>query len=142
VARAYDANDDLVLAGAILHDIGKLQELTYEVGSASYTRDGNLVGHIGLGLMLTREAINAVPGFPDGLRAQVEHLVASHHGTRDHGSPVEPKTIEAFILAVTDDLDAKINQVRRAVREDAGDAEFTGWHKRLGRVLFKGTETS
>jgi 3'-5' exoribonuclease len=139
IARAYGANEDLVLAGVVLHDIGKLQELSYEHGSVSYTRDGNLIGHIGLGLILAREAITAIPGFPDGLRAQVEHLIASHHGTRDHGSPVEPKTIEAFILAMTDDLDAKINQVRRAVREDAGDEEFTAWHKRLGRVLFKGS---
>ena len=63
----------------------------------------------------------------------------SHHGTREHGSPVEPKTIEAFILASVDELDARINQVRRAVQEDAGDGEFTAWHKRLGRVLYKGS---
>jgi 3'-5' exoribonuclease len=139
VARAYGASEDLVLAGVILHDIGKLQELSFDHGAPGYTRDGNLVGHIALGLILTREAITAIPGFPDALRAQVEHLIASHHGTREHGAPVEPKTIEAFILAMTDDLDAKINQVRRAVREDAGDEEFTAWHKRLGRVLFKGS---
>jgi 3'-5' exoribonuclease len=68
----------------------------------------------------------------------VEHLVASHHGTREYGSPTEPKTIEAFILSAVDDLDAKINQVRRAVRDDPGQDEFTAWHKRLGRVLYKG----
>ena len=138
VARAYGVNEDLVLTGVVLHDIGKLQELSYSHGTTNYTRDGNLVGHIGLGLILTREAINRIPGFPEDLRAQVEHLILSHHGTRDHGSPVEPKTVEAFILAMVDDLDAKINQVRRAVREDAGDDEFTGWHRRLGRVLYKG----
>ena len=75
----------------------------------------------------------------DGLGvAQVEHLVMSHHGTRDHGSPVEPKTIEAFILAAVDELDSKLNQVRRAIREDVEGDEFTAWHRRLGRVLFKG----
>jgi 3'-5' exoribonuclease len=67
--------------------------------------------------------------------------VLSHHGTHEHGSPVEPKTTEAFILAMVDDLDAKLNQVRRAVEEDAGDAEFTGWQKRLGRVLYRGSRT-
>jgi 3'-5' exoribonuclease len=138
LARAYDANPDLLLAGVILHDIGKLQELTYEPGGASYTRDGNLVGHIGLGLMMVREAIAGISGFPDDQRAHVEHLIASHHGSREHGSPVEPKTIEAFILASIDELDSKLNQVRLAVKEDAGAEEFTAWHRRLGRVLFKG----
>jgi 3'-5' exoribonuclease len=138
VARAYGADEDLVLAGVILHDIGKLQELAYEGGTGSYTRDGNLVGHIALGLMLVRETVNGISGFPVELRAQVEHLVASHHGTREFGSPVEPKTIEAFILNSVDDLDAKINQVRRAIDEDPSSDEFTSWHKRLGRVLFKG----
>ena len=138
IARAYGASEDLVFAGVVLHDIGKLQELAYTGGSASYTRDGNLVGHIALGLMLVRETANGISGFPHDLRAQVEHLVASHHGTREFGSPVEPKTVEAFILSAVDDLDAKINQVRRAVREDPGQEEFTAWHKRLGRVLYKG----
>jgi 3'-5' exoribonuclease len=137
LARAYDADADLVLAGVILHDIGKLQELAYDSGAISYTREGNLVGHIGLGLVLVREAASGVSGFPIELRTQLEHLVLSHHGTREHGSPVEPKTIEAFILAAVDELDARINQVRRAVREDAGDGEFTAWNKRLGRVLYK-----
>lgn len=138
VARAYGANEDLVLAGVVLHDIGKLQELAYDGGAGSYTRDGNLVGHIALGLMMVREAANGISGFPHELRSQVEHLVASHHGTREYGSPTEPKTIEAFILAAVDDLDAKIHQVRRAVKEDGGQDEFTAWHRRLGRVLYKG----
>jgi 3'-5' exoribonuclease len=138
LARAYEANEDLVIAGVILHDIGKIQELAYEPGGATYSRDGNLVGHIGLGLIMVRDAINGVSGFPDDLRAHIEHLIVSHHGSREHGSPVEPKTIEAFILAAVDELDSKLNQVRRAVNEDAGEDEFTTWHRRLGRVLFKG----
>ena len=138
LARAYGASEDIVLAGVLLHDIGKLQELRYEPGGASYTRDGNLVGHIGLGLILVREAINGISGFPDDLRSQIEHLIVSHHGTRDHGSPVEPRTVEAFILAAVDELDTRIHQVRRAIREDVGREEFTAWHKRLGRVFYKG----
>lgn len=138
LSRSYGADDDLVLAGVVLHDIGKLQELAYEGGSGSYTRDGNLVGHIALGLIMVREAINGISGFPLELRAQVEHLIASHHGTREYGSPVEPKSIEAFILNSVDELDAKINQIRRAIAEDPSSDEFTAWHKRLGRVLYKG----
>ena len=138
VARAYGANEDLVLAGVLLHDIGKLQELAYEGGAGSYTRDGNLVGHIALGLMMVREACSGISSFPDELRSQIEHLIASHHGVREYGSPVEPKTIEAFILASIDELDAKLNQVRKAIAEDPSDEEFTAWNKRLGRVLYKG----
>jgi 3'-5' exoribonuclease len=138
VANAYGANWDLLLAGIVLHDIGKLHELAYEGGAASYTRDGNLIGHIGIGLMIVREAASGISGFPDHLRAQVEHLVASHHGLREHGSPVEPKSVEAFILASIDELDAKLSQVRKAIAEDPSEDEFTAWHKRLGRVLYKG----
>ena len=83
IARAYGADEDLVIAGVVLHDIGKLQELAYEGGSGSYTRDGNLVGHIALGLMMVRETTQGISGFPVELRAQIEHLVASHHGTRE-----------------------------------------------------------
>ncbi len=139
VARAYGADEDLVLAGVVLHDIGKLQELSYEGGAGSYTRDGNLVGHIGLGMMMVREACNGISGFPSELRSQIEHLIASHHGVREYGSPVEPKTIEAFILASVDELDAKLTQVRKAIAEDPSDDEFTAWNKRLGRVLYKGS---
>jgi 3'-5' exoribonuclease len=138
LARTYEANEDIVLAGALLHDIGKLQELHYEPGGAVYSRDGNLVGHIGLGLIMVREAINGISGFPPELRSQIEHLVVSHHGTRDHGSPVEPRTVEAYILAMVDELDTRIHQVRRAIREDSTNDEFTAWHKRLGRVFYKG----
>ena len=139
VSNAYGADGDLVLAGIVLHDIGKLQELAVEGGAGAYTRDGNLVGHIALGIVMVREAANGISGFPDDLRGQIEHLIASHHGTREHGSPVEPKTIEAFILASIDELDSKLNQVRRAIAEDPSEDEFTAWNKRLGRVLYKGS---
>ena len=142
LARAYDAREDIVMAGVLLHDIGKLQELRYEPGGATYSRDGNLIGHIGLGLIMVREAINSISGFPDDLRAQIEHLIVSHHGTREHGSPIEPRTIEAFILSAIDELDTRIHQVRRAIQDDPGGDEFRAWHKRLGRVFFKGSSHS
>lgn len=137
LARAYGANEDLVMAGILLHDIGKLQELAAEPGGATYTRDGNLVGHIGLGLLVVHEAVNGISGFPDTLRAELEHIIVSHHGSQDRGSPVVPKTIEAFIVAAVDELDTRINQINRAVADDQTEAEFTGWHKKLARVLYK-----
>src|SRR5688572_11996065 len=136
LGAAYGANQDLLTAGALLHDIGKLEELEYD-GSTRYTREGNLVGHVTLGTMMVRAATAAIPDFPEILRTQVEHLIVSHHGHKEFGAPVEPMTIEAIILSATDDLDAKINQVRQALSED-GDGEFTAYHSRLGRVLWRG----
>jgi 3'-5' exoribonuclease len=138
LARHYGAREDLVVAGAVIHDIGKLQELAYDSGATSYTRDGNLVGHIALGLVMVRDIAKGITGFPDDLRAELEHLVVSHHGAKDKGSPVEPRSVEAFILAAIDDLDAKLHQVYQALKEPGADPEFTGWHKRFGRVLYRG----
>ena len=140
VAAHYGAREDLLVAGAIIHDIGKLQELAYDNGAISYTRDGNLVGHIALGIVMVREAARGISGFPDELRAELEHLVASHHGARDKGAPVEPKSVEAFILAAVDDLDAKLFQVNQALGEAGTDPAFTGWHRRFGRVLYRGSK--
>jgi 3'-5' exoribonuclease len=136
LGAAYGANQDLLAAGALLHDIGKLQELDYD-RSTSYSREGNLVGHVTLGTIMVRNVIAAIPDFPEVLRTQVEHLIVSHHGHKEFGAPVEPMTVEAMILSAADDLDAKINQVRQALAED-GDGEFTSYHPRLGRVLWRG----
>ena len=136
LGAAYGANQDLLTAGALLHDIGKLEELEYD-RSTSYTREGNLVGHVTLGVMMARATMTGIPDFPDVLRTQIEHLIVSHHGHKEFGAPVEPMTIEAMILSAADDLDAKINQVKQALAED-GDGEFTAYHSRLGRVLWRG----
>jgi 3'-5' exoribonuclease len=137
LALIYGANADLVVAGAVLHDMGKLQELHYDTAT-TYTRDGNLVGHVTLGALLVHDATRAVPDFPEALRTEITHLVVSHHGAKEFGAPVEPMTAEAFILAAVDELDATLNQVRRAVSQDDSGSEFTQYHSRLGRVLWKG----
>jgi 3'-5' exoribonuclease len=136
LGAAYGASQDLLTAGALLHDIGKLEELDYDL-TTGYTREGNLVGHVALGTMMVRSSIAGIPDFPELLRTQIEHLVLSHHGRKEFGSPVEPMTIEALILAAADDLDAKLNQVRQAMAEDA-EGEFTPYHHRLGRVFWRG----
>jgi 3'-5' exoribonuclease len=136
LGAAYGANQDLLTAGALLHDIGKLEELDYDLAT-SYSREGNLVGHVTLGAMMVRSAVSAIADFPEVLRTQIEHMVVSHHGYKEFGAPVEPMTIEAMILAAADDLDAKINQVKQAIAEE-GEGEFTAYHSRLGRVLWRG----
>jgi 3'-5' exoribonuclease len=137
LAKEYDADPDLVIAGALLHDIGKLEELDYDT-TTTYTREGNLIGHVTLGVLMVREACGAIPGFPDALRTAVTHLIVSHHGDRQYGAPVEPMTIEAVILASIDGLDSTINQIRRALDENAADGEFTAYNSRLGRSFWKG----
>ena len=136
LAESYGADKDLVVAGAILHDIGKLEELSYD-GVTTYTRRGNLLGHITIGAQMVREAAGSIDGFPEELRTRIEHLVVSHHGERELGSPVEPMTEEAFILSAIDDLDARLHQFRRHVTEDSLDGEFTPFHPRFKRVLLK-----
>lgn len=136
LAEAYAANRDLLVAGAILHDIGKLEELAYGV-TTDYSVEGNLIGHITIGAQLVHETGLAIPGFPRDLLVQIEHLVVSHHSSKAFGSPVEPMTVEAFILASADDLDAKIHQVRKHIETDDSDGPFTAYHRRFDRVLFK-----
>jgi 3'-5' exoribonuclease len=136
LGAAYGANQDLLTAGALLHDIGKLQELDYNQ-STSYSREGNLVGHVTLGAIMVRNTTAAIPGFPEIVRTHIEHLIVSHHGEKEFGAPVEPMTLEAMILSAVDDLDARINQVKQALAEE-GDGEFTAYHTRLGRVFWKG----
>lgn len=138
LAGAYGANRDLLVAGAILHDIGKLEELSYGV-TTEYSVEGNLVGHITIGAQLVHEVGRAIPHYVHEELVQLEHLVLSHHGAKALGSPVEPMTVEAFILAAADDLDAKIHQVRKHLESDDSDGPFTSYHRRFERVLYKPT---
>jgi 3'-5' exoribonuclease len=136
LGTVYGANQDLLTAGALLHDIGKLEELDYDQAT-SYSREGNLVGHVTLGAMMVRNVVASIPDFPDILRTQIEHLVVSHHGHKEFGAPVEPMTLEAMIVSAVDDLDSKIHQLKQATAEE-GEGEFTPYHSRLGRVLWRG----
>ncbi len=136
LADAYHVDRDMIVAGAVLHDLGKTEELTYE-GATGYSIAGNLVGHIAIGLGMLRDAIREDPSFPNDLRLALEHIVLSHHGARENGSPVLPLTLEAFIFATADDLDAKMFQLRKHIADDDGDGPFTQYSKRLDRVLFK-----
>ena len=136
LADVYGADKSYVVAGAILHDIGKVEELDYDLAT-SYSLEGNLLGHITIGVQMVNEAAAALGDVPRDVVARLAHLILSHHGSRELGSPVEPMTVEAFILSAADDLDATIHQVRRHLAEGSGDTRFTAYHSRLGRVLLK-----
>jgi 3'-5' exoribonuclease len=136
LAEIYGARRDLVIAGALLHDIGKLRELTYEV-AVDYSLEGNLIGHIVIGVEMVRDAVRDIPEFPQELAIELQHLILSHHGARELGSPVTPMTLEAFILAAADDFDAKVHQIRRHLADDTSEGRFTTYHRYLERVLLK-----
>ncbi|HEX7554440.1 MAG TPA: HD domain-containing protein [Geothrix sp.] len=112
-------NRDLVVAGVFLHDVGKTAELSYQ-RSIGYTDAGNLLGHIAIESEWISRAVGKIPGFPEELRMQILHIVLSHHGRLEFGSPVLPKTPEALLVHYLDDLDGKLEVMFRAVKEEAG----------------------
>ncbi len=128
---------DLLTTGAILHDIGKIEELSY-ARSFSYSAEGQLLGHIVIGLRLVGEKIARLPDFPPKLRALLEHMIISHHGELEFGSPKVPLFQEALLLHHLDNLDSKMEALRNALKRDAQiEGEFTGWVGALERSLLR-----
>jgi len=128
-------NRDLLLTGAFLHDIGKIHELTYN-RSFSYTTKGQLLGHMIIELEMLQAKLTLVPGFPDELKVLVEHLIISHHGQYDFGSPKLPMFPEALMLHYLDDLDSKMEAMRAQFeRESSLDGAWTSYNASLGRPL-------
>ena len=135
-----EVNRDLLITGAILHDIGKVKELSWKRGF-SYTLEGQMVGHISIAQGMLREKVRELPDFPEKLRVLVvEHMILSHHGKFEFGSPKLPMTPEAMLLSAIDDLEAKFAAMRREFRaaEDAGKTanETTEWVRSMERPLF------
>ncbi|NLC71954.1 MAG: HD domain-containing protein [Desulfuromonadaceae bacterium] len=136
--RHADVDRDLLVTAALLHDLGKTAELSFR-RSFDYTDDGKLLGHIMLGVEMVTEKIRHIEGFPAEKAVILKHLLLSHHGQYDFGSPKRPKTLEAVILNMLDDLDAKISAVRLHLQNDInGDVSWTGYHRLLERYFFKG----
>lgn len=137
VAQHYPEVDaDLLLTGIVLHDIGKIEELNYS-RSIRYTTEGELLGHIIIGLGIVRKKIDAIPGFPPQLAALVEHLIVSHHGEYEFGSPKLPAVREAVLLHMLDDLDSKMAAMRATLGEPKGDDEWTNRNPALRRNLLR-----
>jgi len=134
---------DLLLTGIFLHDIGKIDELSYD-RTFAYTDEGQLVGHLVMGVeMLSEKAARCADltgePFPAELLLRLKHMIASHHGTYEFGSPKLPMTIEAIALHLLDNLDAKIHAFSREIRDDPSrDSSWTPFQQSLGRRLYKG----
>ncbi|HUL00653.1 MAG TPA: HD domain-containing protein [Nitrospirota bacterium] len=128
---------DLLTAGAFLHDIGKVRELTVKK-TIEYTTEGRLLGHISLGYEMICEKVSAIPGFPDELTMLLKHIMLSHHGEYEYGSPKRPKIREAIIINYMDDLSAKINNFDVTLRkEQVAEGEWTGFSKMHDRYLYR-----
>jgi len=137
IAAHYpDLNLDLLITAAILHDVGKLEELCYE-RSIGYTTEGQLLGHIVMELGTVHRAMDAIPGFPVELRTVVGHLLISHHGEYEFGSPKLPMIREALVFHYMDDLDSKLAAVRGALAAESGEPLWSAYSNALGRKFLK-----
>jgi len=116
-------NKDLLLTGVLVHDIGKLEEMSHDM-LIDYTTAGKLVGHLELGADMVRKKMDGIEGFPEKLRLEVLHLILSHHGELVNGSPVVPKTPEAIVLHLADNLDAQTDAFMRVVEETRERGEY------------------
>ncbi len=141
VASHYEhMNRDLLIAGAFLHDIGKLRELAFE-GELNYTDSGQLLGHLVQGVVMIEEKVRALQASGVDLDYEVvlrlEHIVVSHHGLLEHGSPKVPMSMEAIAFQFLDDMDAKLNAARELVTADRTKDAWTPFNQTLGRKLYK-----
>jgi len=121
---------------AILHDVGKLEELCYDP-AIGYTTEGQLLGHIVMELETVSKAMDSMEGFPANLKTVVQHLLISHHGQYEFGSPKLPMIREALVFHYLDDMDSKMAAVRAALSADSGDDEWSTFSPALGRNFLK-----
>ncbi|QEF96714.1 3'-5' exoribonuclease YhaM [Stieleria maiorica] len=140
--RYPGVDTELLMFGAFLHDLGKIEEISAS-GELSYTDRGQLVGHVVIGVQMLGDAITRYEGdsgeaFPNDLRLQLEHLIVSHHGQLEFGSPRLPATLEAIALHHIDNLDAKITSFTSLIESDLTNSEhWTVYHPSIGRKLWK-----
>jgi len=131
-------NRDLLITGGILHDIGKIYEYSYD-SIFDYSDQGRLVGHIVIGIEMLDAKIASIGDFPEYVAMELRHLMLSHHGTYEFGSPKRPKTLEALIVHHIDDLDAKVNAFQEFIEDSRNDdSHWTPFHKLFERFIYKG----
>lgn len=127
---------DLLLTAAMLHDVGKLEELCYE-RSIGYTTEGQLLGHIVMELETVAKAMDGIEGFPEKLKTVVTHILISHHGEYEFGSPKLPMIREALAFHYMDDLDSKMAAVRASMEMESGEEDWSAYSGALGRKFLR-----
>lgn len=138
VCPLYPAIDrSLLMAGAMLHDIGKVEEFSFATHPFDYSDSGRLMGHLVLGVEMIQERIDTVLHFPKALAVRLKHLILSHHGRQEFGSPTVPMMLEAFVLNFLDDLDSKINYVNRLSGQVQNEGyQWTDFQRPMERFLY------
>ena len=138
IAGHYSGIDrDLLLAGAIFHDIGKIDEFEYQF-KIDYSDKGRLLNHIVIGLKMVDEKLSEIHEFPEDQALLLKHMIVSHHGAREFGSPEPPKIIEAVLLNYIDEIDSKVNGIRDFIASEDPDETWTSFHRILERHFYKG----
>lgn len=132
-----DMDADLLISGALLHDIGKTRELTLGP-PMDFTDAGRLEGHIVIGVRMLDEKLAAIKDIPKAAAEMLRHLILSHHGALEFGSPVKPMTAEAFALNMVDDLDAKLAMIGQSAGEPDGGGNWSRYNRLLERVIYAG----
>ena len=133
------SNRDLLIAGGILHDMGKVREFSFQ-GHVDYSDEGRLLGHIAIGLEMLNEKLATIADFPSRLAMELRHIILSHHGMLEYGSPKRPKTVEAMIVHQLDDLDAKVNAFQEYVdKSDMSESDWTPFHRLFDRYIYRGS---
>ena len=141
IAGHYSGIDkDLLIAGAVLHDLGKVREFEYE-SRIDYSDEGRLVNHIVIAVQMLEEKLQQIDTFPRNLADLLKHMIISHHGTREFGSPEPPKTIEAVLLHYIDEIDSKVNAIREFIATQDTEENWTSYHRLLERHFYKGDKT-
>ncbi len=141
LAPHYNVDRDLVMAGVLLHDIGKLREIESDY-EASFTPEGNFIGHLVLGRDMVREAVQQINNFPKDLALRLEHIILAHQGKYEWQSPKKPAFKEALLVHLIDVLDAQMNIMDKVISEDPEEGEWTNRHNYFRIPLFKGTRES
>ena len=135
LAEIYPVDRDLLLFGAIFHDVGKVRELSWDAGSFAYTKEGRLLGHVVLGERLVAAHVAGLPGFPEELALRISHLLLTHQGELEYGSPERPKTLEALLVHLVDNLDARAAMYLESTA-NVGPGGWSHHENPLGRALY------
>jgi 3'-5' exoribonuclease len=128
---------DMLIAGVILHDIGKIREFVYD-SAIDYSDEGRLVSHIVIAVQILEDKLRAIDDFPPLQAVLLKHMIISHHGAREFGSPEPPKTIEAVLLHYIDEIDARVNGIRDFMASEDSSEPWTSYHRLLERHFFRG----
>lgn len=139
LAPHYRVDADLVMAGVLLHDIGKLKEISPDL-EADYTDDGNFIGHIVMGRDMVNAVIAGISDFPADLQQKLDHIILAHQGKYEFKSPKQPAFAEALLVHLIDDMDARMNLMKLAIAQDQSEGKWTDRKNIFRTALYKGDD--